>query len=123
MKAKKEKKYKSSPNPPGTDSHASERHGSERTLPPLPPLIPSPQASQKKDPEHTHHHSKEEKRFKHYVFDFLMLFLAVVAGFFVDNAREHYVEVQRESQFIHSMSDDLRADIHQLDSLQHLRQE
>jgi hypothetical protein len=122
MKGKKEKKFKSSPNPPG-DSHASERHGMERPYPPLPPAIPSGQAPVTTEPDTKHHHAKEEKRFKHYVFDFLMLFLAVVAGFFVDNAREHYVEVQREGQFIHSMADDLRADIHQLDSLLRLRKE
>jgi len=121
MKEKKEKKHKSSPNPSGS-SHAPEMHGRERTLPPLPPLTPSQQPSEKV-PAHTHHHSKEEKRFKHYVFDFLMLFLAVVAGFFVDNEREHLVEVQRENQFINSMSDDLRADIHQMDSLLQLRRE
>src|SRR6059058_5486406 len=122
MKEKKRKKYKPLPGLPVTNSNDPQRHGREKILPPLQPLPPSPQQSEKV-PEHTHHQSKEEKRFKHYVFDFLMLFLAVVAGFFVDNEREHLVEVQREKQFLHSMSDDLRADIHQMDSLLLLRRQ
>ncbi|MFL6546537.1 MAG: hypothetical protein ACJ8LM_15350 [Candidatus Udaeobacter sp.] len=63
------------------------------------------------------------KHFKHYLFDFLILFLAVVAGFFVDNLREHYVEVQKENQFIHSMITDLNDDIHDLDSTLNKRYE
>jgi hypothetical protein len=71
-------------------------------------------------------HGKEHeaiKHFRHYLFDFLILFLAVVAGFFVDNLREHYVEVQKENQFIHSMITDLNDDIHELDSTLNKRYE
>jgi hypothetical protein len=59
-----------------------------------------------------HHHSsnKKEKQFKHYLFEFLMLFLAVVAGFLVENMREHYVEKKREKEFIKSYIEDLRQD-------------
>jgi hypothetical protein len=39
-----------------------------------------------------------------------MLFLAVTLGFFVENQREHYVEHQRELQFIRSMCEDLKSD-------------
>ena len=39
-----------------------------------------------------------------------MLFLAVTLGFFVENQREHYVEHQREKQFIQSMINDTRLD-------------
>ena len=39
-----------------------------------------------------------------------MLFLAVTLGFFVENQREHYIEHQREKQFIRSLFNDIRSD-------------
>jgi hypothetical protein len=39
-----------------------------------------------------------------------MLFLAVTLGFLVENMREHYVENQRERQYIKSFYEDLTAD-------------
>ncbi len=66
------------------------------------------------------HHSdfsKKEKHFKHYLFEFLMLFLAVSAGFFVENMREHFLENRREKEFIHSIAEDLKQDIYDLDSI------
>jgi hypothetical protein len=60
-----------------------------------------------------HHHvtaPKKEKHFKHYLFEFLMLFLAISAGFLVENMREHYVEGKREKDFIKSYIEDLKQD-------------
>jgi len=43
-----------------------------------------------------HHHSHSSgKKWTHYLWEFLMLFLAVFAGFLAENQREHYVEDQR----------------------------
>jgi predicted GNAT superfamily acetyltransferase len=53
----------------------------------------------------------------HYFFEFLMLFLAVTLGFFVENLREHYVEHERAKQFLQSMAVDVRTNIKNLDSL------
>ena len=39
-----------------------------------------------------------------------MLFLAVFAGFFAENQREHYVERQRAKAYAASMLSDLRSD-------------
>ena len=50
------------------------------------------------------------KKWSHYLFDFLMLFLAVTAGFFVDNKREIYMERQRANQFSKQLLADLRLD-------------
>jgi hypothetical protein len=58
---------------------------------------------------HTHTHT-ERKRFKHYLWEFLMLFLAVFCGFLAENIREHAVERHREKQFIQSFIEDLRTD-------------
>jgi len=57
-------------------------------------------------PSHT-----ERKKWTHYFWEFLMLFLAVTLGFFVENQREHYVEHQREKQFMNSMIRDLAQDV------------
>ena len=50
------------------------------------------------------------KKWTHYFWEFLMLFLAVFCGFMAENFREHQVEHQREKQFMKSMLEDLRAD-------------
>jgi len=58
---------------------------------------------------HAHSHT-ERKKWTHYLWEFLMLFLAVTLGFLVENQREHYVEHQREKQFIQSLFNDIRSD-------------
>ena len=58
-----------------------------------------------------HHHTHTpRKKFRHYFWEFFMLFLAVTAGFFVENQREHYIEHRREKQFMNSMANDIRSD-------------
>jgi hypothetical protein len=60
---------------------------------------------------HAHSHNAQgKKNWKHYFWEFLMLFLAVTLSFFVENQREHYIEHQRESQFINSLYNDIMAD-------------
>ena len=61
---------------------------------------------------HTHNHGK--KNWKQYFWEFLMLFLAVTLGFFVENQREHLIEHKREKQFIITMVEDLKSDTSQL---------
>jgi hypothetical protein len=46
-----------------------------------------------------------------------MLFLAVTAGFFVENQREHFVEKQRAKQYIKSFYEDLKTDTVRLNNL------
>jgi hypothetical protein len=57
---------------------------------------------------HTHAHAK--KNWKTSLWEFLMLFLAVTAGFLVENLREHYIELKREEVFIKSFVEDLKQD-------------
>src|SRR5215204_2862881 len=58
-----------------------------------------------------HHHAHTtRKKWTHYFWEFLMLFLAVTLGFFVENQREHYIEHQREKQFIRSLFNDIKSD-------------
>jgi hypothetical protein len=58
---------------------------------------------------HQHTHTPR-KKWTHYFWEFLMLFLAVTLGFFVENQREHYIEHQRERQFIRSLFNDIKTD-------------
>jgi hypothetical protein len=58
---------------------------------------------------HAHSHS-ERKKWTHYLWEFLMLFLAVFCGFLAENLREHMVEQNREKGYIKSFYEDLTAD-------------
>ena len=55
---------------------------------------------------HAHTHTPR-KKWTHYFWEFLMLFLAVTLGFFVENQREHYVEHQRAKQYALFLHNDL----------------
>ena len=58
-----------------------------------------------------HHHSHTaRKKWTHYLWEFLMLFLAVFCGFLAENQREHFVEHQREKKLMESLYEDLKKD-------------
>jgi hypothetical protein len=50
---------------------------------------------------------------KHYIFEFLMLFLAVFCGFLADNQREHMAEHKKEKEYLSSLVGDLKYDTSQ----------
>jgi hypothetical protein len=64
---------------------------------------------------HAHAHTPG-KKWTHYLWEFLMLFLAVFCGFLAENQREHMVEHQREKQYMASLLSDLAADTNVLSS-------
>jgi hypothetical protein len=66
---------------------------------------------------HSHTHT-ERKKWTHYLWEFLMLFLAVFCGFLAENLREHKIESDREKQFMQALIRDIKKDILQGDSLQ-----
>ena len=70
---------------------------------------------------HAHTHTAR-KKWTHYFWELLMLFLAVTLGFFVENQREHMIEHQREVKFIRSLASDLYADIARLNDVVQLRE-
>lgn len=60
---------------------------------------------------HAHHlHKAPGKKWSHYLFEFLMLFLAVFAGFLAENRREHMVEHHRAKEYAKTLIEDLAAD-------------
>jgi hypothetical protein len=58
---------------------------------------------------HAHTHTPR-KKWTHYFWEFLMLFLAVFCGFLAEYQLEHVIENQREEKYIISFVEDLKAD-------------
>jgi hypothetical protein len=58
---------------------------------------------------HAHTHTPR-KKWTHYFWEFLMLFLAVFCGFLAEYQLEHKIEKDREQQYIHNLLDDLEQD-------------
>jgi hypothetical protein len=59
-------------------------------------------------------HSDKRKHWKEYIYEFIMLFMAVTAGFYADNLREQFVERNREHEYMQSLVEDMRQDTAQL---------
>src|SRR6188768_3379228 len=69
-----------------------------------------------------HHHSHtSRKKWTHYFWEFLMLFLAVFCGFLAEYYLEHTIEHNREKQFIESLLKDIEADTVQLLNIKSFR--
>ena len=62
---------------------------------------------------HAHTHTARRK-WTHYFWEFLMLFLAVFCGFLAENQREHFVEAHRAKEYAKSLLSDLRLDTSEL---------
>ena len=58
---------------------------------------------------HAHTHT-ERKKWTHYFWEFLMLFLAVFCGFLAEYFLEHKIEKDKERQYIRSLVEDLERD-------------
>lgn len=65
---------------------------------------------------HTHTHTAR-KKWTHYLWEFLMLFLAVFCGFLAEYQLEHKIEKERAEKYLQSMLVDVRTNIKNLDSL------
>ena len=70
---------------------------------------------------HAHTHTSDpdshrgRKKFTHYLWEFLMLFLAVFCGFLAENFREKQVEHHREKEYMRSLVQDMNADIKEIE--------
>ena len=58
---------------------------------------------------HAHTHTPR-KKWTHYLWEFLMLFLAVFCGFLAENQREHMIEHKREKRYMENLYQDLKKD-------------
>ncbi|GAC1387072.1 MAG: hypothetical protein NVSMB45_16750 [Ginsengibacter sp.] len=59
---------------------------------------------------HHSHSSFHKKKFKDYLGEFFMIFLAVAAGFFAETFRESLAESKKEKEYISSLVSDLQQD-------------
>lgn len=67
----------------------------------------TPKPDDRKPKRRLYHKSKT---WKAYIFDFLMIFLAVTLGFMAENLRERYMENKRVRQYAQSLYEDLKID-------------
>ncbi len=70
---------------------------------------------------HAHTHTTR-KKWTHYLWEFLMLFLAVFCGFLAENFRDHMIEKERATELAHSFYDELKADSANIQLIQIRRQ-
>jgi len=71
---------------------------------------------------HAHTHTSR-KKWTHYLWEFLMLFLAVTLGFVVENIREQYIESHRAHELVIPLVQDIRQDTASLNTLINLRKD
>jgi hypothetical protein len=64
-----------------------------------------------------HHNSHHPKKWKEYITEFLMLFLAVSLGFMAENIREHQIEKHREIAYLQNVHEDLKLDLKSMDTV------
>jgi hypothetical protein len=57
-----------------------------------------------------HHPHVENKNFKEYLLEGLMIFLAVTLGFFAESLREHIIEGKSEEKYAQTLYEDLKVD-------------
>ena len=57
-----------------------------------------------------HSGHQADKRFKHYFYEFFMMFLAVFAGFIAENIREDYLEHKKAGEYAKMLKNDLTTD-------------
>ncbi|SDD33981.1 hypothetical protein, partial [Williamwhitmania taraxaci] len=93
----------------------STNHESEKIPDKKIPIVESVNFTTKQETEnmetHAHHlHNAPGSGWKHYFFEFLMLFLAVFCGFLAENWREELKEHKREKEFIYSIVEDIKSD-------------
>ena len=69
---------------------------------------------------HAHTHTAR-KKWTHYFWEFLMLFLAVTLGFFVKNEREHYIEKTRAKELAKNLLEDLKSDTATMHQISRIR--
>ncbi len=86
------------------------------------PISEAEKMVKKQEPESTGIHSINQphapgKKIRTYLFEFLMLFLAVFCGFIADNWREKMSERQREKIFIKSIVEDVKSDTLESDKI------
>lgn len=72
---------------------------------------------------HHHGHVHHQRKWKEYLFQFLMLFIAVFCGFLAEYKLEHFIEKERAKELGITLYEELKSDSSNLDQVIHNRQE
>jgi hypothetical protein len=56
------------------------------------------------------HGNHPNRKFKDYIFEFMMLFIAITGGFFMENMREHRVDRHKEKEYMVGLIRDVKED-------------
>ena len=64
-----------------------------------------------------HHPHVEKKKFREYLLEFLMIFLAVTMGFFAECLRERNVDNEKEKHYMESLVQDLKKDTAEMNNV------
>src|SRR5215510_3739153 len=64
-----------------------------------------------------HHPKVEKKKFKEYLLEGLMIFIAVTLGFFAENIREHLADKEKAKQGIETIITSIASDTMQLNNI------
>ncbi len=59
---------------------------------------------------HYHPHPPHKKKLKEYLFEFLMLLMAVIGGFFAENLHDNHVDREREKEYVERIIKNLELD-------------
>ncbi|HEX5152477.1 MAG TPA: hypothetical protein VFW07_13600 [Parafilimonas sp.] len=115
-----------------SDSNQEQQHEAEKNEQHFPEAITAPQPATGNQPPETnnqqpatenmeihadHLHKAPSQGWKHYLFEFLMLFFAVTLGFFVENFREKITEHKNAAGLAASLYNDLARDTASLDRI------
>lgn len=94
----------------------NEKHFPEDSHAPQPQISQAGRQASNIEPQtenmevHHHGHVHEKNKWKEYIFQFFMLFLAVFCGFLAEYQLEHVIEHNREKQYMETLLDDLKKD-------------
>ena len=108
------------PSPPDIEPDSTDQYSDGNTIPASPvanispAILPTEPSKNNVMEVHHHGHVHEQKKWKEYVFQFFMLFLAVFCGFLAEYKLEQVIESHREKEFIESFVNDLRLDTAQI---------
>ncbi|HEY4786370.1 MAG TPA: hypothetical protein VIH57_09990 [Bacteroidales bacterium] len=107
---KTRKKNTGPPNKHNKNSLASRQENDNKTESSLKETVRKP-AKKQNDMEAYHPHGHHEgRKLKDYVFEFIMLFIAITGGFFMENMREHMVDRHKEMTYMTRLVRDLKDD-------------
>jgi hypothetical protein len=55
-------------------------------------------------------HPKKARKYREYLFEFLVIFVAITGSYFAENLREHFVDRHKEKTYMESLLQDLKND-------------